>query len=56
MNPRTTTYFSAPNTDQAIFIGIAHLLIANATYDRKFVEKYCNFRMDEPKPSLFCAP
>ncbi|MDG1499421.1 MAG: hypothetical protein P8N31_11560 [Planctomycetota bacterium] len=55
MNPRTTTYFSAPNTDQAIFIGIAHLLIANATYDRKFVEKYCNFRMDEPEPSLFFA-
>ncbi len=45
-----------PHTDQAIFNGIAHLLLANDTYDKEFVEKYCNFREDEVKPSLFGVP
>lgn len=42
-----------PQTDLAIANGIAHLLIANGTYDRQFVEKHCNFRKDTEKPSLF---
>jgi nitrate reductase (cytochrome) len=35
-----------PNSDLAIANGIAHLLIKNGTYDRDFVERFCNFRKD----------
>lgn len=33
-----------PQGDLAIANGIAHLLVANGTYDREFVAKHCNFR------------
>jgi nitrate reductase NapA len=35
-----------PHSDLAIANGIAHLLIKNGTYDKTFVERYCNFRKD----------
>jgi nitrate reductase NapA len=35
-----------PHSDLAIANGIAHLLIANSTYDKEFVEKHCAFRVD----------
>jgi nitrate reductase NapA len=35
-----------PQSDLAIANGIAHLLIKNNTYDKSFVDKYCNFRKD----------
>ncbi|AWV89971.1 molybdopterin-dependent oxidoreductase [Bradymonas sediminis] len=35
-----------PQTDLAIANCISQQLIANGTYDREFVEKYCNFRKD----------
>lgn len=38
-----------PNTDLAIANGIAHLLIKNGTYDKKFVESHCNFRQLDPE-------
>jgi nitrate reductase NapA len=43
-----------PQTDLAIANGIAHLLIKNGTYDKDFVENYCNFRKDKDpsKPTL----
>jgi nitrate reductase (cytochrome) len=41
-----------PHTDLAIANGIAHLLLRNGTYDRKFVEKHCNFRREGAEPSL----
>lgn len=42
-----------PHGDLAIANGIAHLLIKNGTYDKKFVESYCNFKApDEEKPEL----
>jgi nitrate reductase NapA len=41
-----------PHTDLAVANGIAHLLIKNGAYDKAFVEKYCNFRIDEATPSL----
>ncbi|RJO70432.1 MAG: twin-arginine translocation signal domain-containing protein [Myxococcales bacterium] len=41
-----------PHTDLAIANGIAHLLLANGTYDRDFVEKYCAFRADSNPPDL----
>ncbi|QDG50183.1 nitrate reductase catalytic subunit NapA [Persicimonas caeni] len=43
-----------PQSDLAIANGIAHLLIKNGTYDKDFVEKYCNFRKDKDpsKPTL----
>ena len=43
----------APQSDLAIVNGIAHLLIENDTYDKDFVEKYCNFRGDTEPFSLF---
>lgn len=56
---RTTQYADhyfemLPQADLALTNGIAHLLIKNNTYDKSFVEKYCNFRADadESKPSL----
>jgi nitrate reductase NapA len=39
-----------PQTDLAIANGIAHLLVKNGTYDKDFVEKYCNFRKDDTEP------
>ena len=42
-----------PHTDLAIANGIAHLLIANDTYDKAFVEKHCAFRADSDPPTLF---
>ncbi len=42
-----------PHGDLAIANGIAHLLIANDTYDHDFVESFCNFKaQDETNPSL----
>ena len=39
-----------PNSDLAIANGIAHLLIANGTWDKEFVDKHCAFRKDtEPR-------
>ncbi len=39
--------------DLAIANGIAHLLIKNGTFSRKFVESYCNFKEpDEENPDL----
>lgn len=39
--------------DLAIANGIAHLLIKNNTYDKKFVESFCNFKApDDEKPNL----
>ena len=42
-----------PQTDMAIANGIAHLLLKNNTYDADFVERFCSFRKDTAKPSLF---
>ncbi len=42
-----------PQTDLAIANGIAHLLIENGTYDKAFIERFCNFRKDTEKASLF---
>ncbi|MCL4144724.1 UNVERIFIED_CONTAM: hypothetical protein GTU68_007175 [Idotea baltica] len=42
-----------PQSDLAIANGIAHLLIESGRYDKRFVEKHCNFRKDTEKPSLF---
>ena len=36
-----------PQSDLAIANGIAHLLIANDTYDKRFVGQFCNFRKQE---------
>ncbi len=39
--------------DMAIANGIAHLLIKNGTYSRKFVESFCNFKApDDENPNL----
>ena len=43
--------------DLAIANGIAHLLIKNGTYDRKFVESFCNFKAsDDENPNLHGKP
>ena len=42
-----------PQTDLAIANGIAHQLLKNDTWDKDFVGKFCNFRKDTDKPSLF---
>ncbi len=42
-----------PQTDLAIANGIAHQLIENGTYDKAFIERFCNFRKDTEKASLF---
>ncbi|MHC5024270.1 MAG: molybdopterin-dependent oxidoreductase, partial [Planctomycetota bacterium] len=54
---RTTEYAQhylefTPHTDLAIANGIAHLLIANGTYDREFVEKHCAFKAPSDPPGL----
>ena len=41
-----------PHGDLALANGIAHLLIANNTWDRAFVERYVNFRKDSERPDL----
>ena len=42
-----------PHGDLAIANGIAHLLLKNGTYDRSFVESFCNFKApDAEKPNL----
>jgi nitrate reductase (cytochrome) len=41
-----------PHSDLAIANGIAHLLIANGSYDATFVEKYCAFRADSDPAEL----
>ncbi len=41
-----------PHTDLAIANGIAHLLLANGTWDKAFVEKNCAFRRDDEKATL----
>jgi nitrate reductase (cytochrome) len=38
------TILFAPQGDLAIANGIAHLLLERGTWDRAFVEKFCNFR------------
>ena len=39
--------------DVAVANGIAHLLLKNESYDRKFVETYCNFKAPSPdQPNL----
>ena len=43
--------------DMAIANGIAHLLIKNDTYDKKFVESFCNFKApDDANPNLHGKP
>ncbi len=43
--------------DLAIANGIAHLLIKNGTYDKHFVENYCNFKAPDPEnPNLHGKP
>ncbi len=42
-----------PNGDLAIANGIAHLLIKNNTYNKEFVEAFCNFKApDDDNPNL----
>lgn len=41
-----------PHTDLAIANGIAHLLIANGTWNKDFVDKHCAFRADSDPPAL----
>ena len=39
--------------DLAIANGIAHLLIANGTYDKQFAESHCSFKApDDANPNL----
>lgn len=45
-----------PQSDMAIANCIANQLIANKTYSREFVEKYCNFRGPEGPASLKGVP
>ncbi|MFO0836538.1 MAG: molybdopterin-dependent oxidoreductase [Phycisphaerales bacterium] len=45
-----------PHGDLAIANGIAHLLIKNGTYDKDFVQKFCNFRQLGPKPDEKSPP
>ncbi len=41
-----------PHTDLAVANGILHLLIANDTWHREFVEQHCAFKADSEPPSL----
>jgi nitrate reductase NapA len=41
-----------PQTDMAIANGIAHLLVANGTFDKEFVDKFCAFRAPDEKKTL----
>ncbi|WP_438013623.1 molybdopterin-dependent oxidoreductase [Sorangium sp. So ce315] len=45
-----------PNTDLAIANGIAHLLVERGTYDRSFVERFCNFRQRTEPATLDGRP
>ncbi len=45
-----------PQSDLAIANCIAQQLIANDTYDKRFVEKFCAFRADPDPASLFGGP
>lgn len=42
----------APNTDLAIANGVAHLLLENGTWDRRFVEQHGAFRGNTSPPTL----
>jgi len=43
--------------DVALALGLAHLLLANDTYDHEFVEKHCNFKAPDPdNPNLHGMP
>ncbi|MCB9743908.1 MAG: molybdopterin-dependent oxidoreductase [Alphaproteobacteria bacterium] len=42
-----------PQTDMAVALGIAHLLIRDGTWDKEFVERHCAFRKDSDPGSLF---
>ena len=46
------TIFFKPQGDLAIANGIAHLLLERGTWDRAFVEAYCNFRKPTAPASL----
>jgi nitrate reductase NapA len=41
-----------PHTDLAVALGILHLLIEKGTYDKAFVDKFCNFRQRTDPPTL----
>lgn len=45
-----------PQSDMAIANGIAHLLLKNGTWDKDFVAKHCNFRIDKAPLDLFGKP
>jgi len=42
-----------PQSDLAIANGIAHLLLANGTWDKEFVDANCSFRTDSEPRGLF---
>ncbi len=46
------TLMFKPNSDLAIALGVAHLLVERGTWDRDFVGKYCNFRQRTDPPTL----
>ncbi len=46
------TLFFKPQSDLAIANGIAHLLVERGTFDRAFVDAYCNFRQRTEPPTL----
>ncbi|MCA9673766.1 MAG: nitrate reductase catalytic subunit NapA [Kofleriaceae bacterium] len=46
------TLIFKPQSDLAIANGIAHLLVESGTYDRAFVDQFCNFRKRTDPPSL----
>jgi len=46
------TLFFKPNSDLAIANGIAHLLVERGTFDKAFVDAYCNFRQRTEPPTL----
>jgi nitrate reductase (cytochrome) len=46
------TIMFKPNGDLAIANGIAHLLLASDTWDKAFVDKFCNFRQRTDPPTL----
>ncbi|RMG18018.1 MAG: twin-arginine translocation signal domain-containing protein [Planctomycetota bacterium] len=48
--------FFEPGSDLAVANGIAHILIRDGTWDREFVERYCNFRGDSDPRTLWGKP
>ena len=46
------TMMFRPHGDLAIANGIAHLLLERGTWDRAFVEQFCNFRQRTEPPTL----